>query len=253
MAHADIFERISRKDIANQETNFIPQAETTKEPQLERKAIETIKLLGKQILEIREIIDQQTKTIKSLQKEVVSLRKKGEETDGNVKLAMIDQKDVSNQLRTLKAAVNSHEYIDSRMPSREAYNQAPRQMPQALPQSIQRQMPQSAPQAQRPVQQPVQRPIQQPVSRAIQETKAAAQYQNQAPVRTTAASAAEMNSAYEEITTAINQARSQLGLEPHPDLLGSITKEDKVYPTREAENVAKNFIFGRIPKMLNLS
>lgn len=235
MAHADIFERISRKDVVNKETNYIPRQETIKEPLVEKKAIETIKLLGKQILEIREIIEQQTKTIKSLQQEVVSLRKKGEETDGNVKLAMIDQKDVSNQLRTLKAAVNSHEYVDSRLPSREAFNQSPRPMQQTsqpLPRTAQQPI-------QRPAQQAPQRPTLQPISRAVQETRAA--------------SAAEMNSAYQEITTAINQARSQLGLEPHPDLLGSITREDKVYPTRQAENTAKEFIFGRIPKMLNLS
>lgn len=240
MAHADIFERISRQDVVNvvnKESKFTSKPETLKEPAVEKKAIETIKLLGKQILEIREILEQQTKTIKTLQHEVVSLRKRSDETDGNVKLVMIDQKDVNNQLRALKAAVNSHEYIDSRMPSREAFNPLPR-----------------------PTQQSYQQPVQQPVSRAVQETRAAVQAQSQSqsqpPVNNrvgTPASSAEMNSAYQEITTAINQARLQLGLEPHPDLLGSVTRSEKVYPTRQAEDVAKEFIFGRIPKMLNLS
>ncbi len=252
MAHADIFERISRKDLANQETNFSPRQETAKEPAVDKKAIETIKLLGKQILEIREIIDQQTKTIKSLQHEVLSLKKKGEESDGNIKLAIIDQKDINKQLRTLKAAVSSHEYIDSRMPSREAYNQAPRSMPQ-----VQQALPQ------RPIQQPVQQPMRAP---GPIQTSAQRAYE-------AASGAPEMNSAYEEITAAINQARSHLGLEPHSDLVGTIKRQDRTYATiqqnqaaakpqakpnnevaksMQAENVAKEFIFGRIPKMLNL-
>ncbi len=249
MAHADIFERISRKDIANQETHFSSRPETAKEPTVDKKAVETIKLLGKQILEIREIIEQQTKTIKSLQTEVISLKKKGEDTEGNIKLAIIDQKDINKQLRTLKAAVSSHEYIDSRMPSREAFNQ-----PAARP------IPQPAPQ------------------QAIQATRAMSPGPIQASAQraaSTAANTAEMDSAYEEITAAINQARSQLGLKPHSDLVGTIRGQDRTYaaiqsnqaqaaqraqaqPNNEvaksmqAENAAKEFIFGRIPKMLNL-
>lgn len=257
MAHADIFERISRQDVVNKKADFVSRPETIKEPIVEKKAIETIKLLGKQILEIREIMEQQSKTIKTLQSEVISLRKKGEDTEGNVKLTMIDQKDVNNQLRALRAAVSSHEYVDSRMPSREAYNPRPAQQPvyqQAMPQvPVRQQQPALRPaQPQRAVQQPVP----QPVSRAVQEVRSAVQSQAQASTANragAAASPAEMNVAYEEITTAINQARSQLGLEPHADLLGSVARPDKVYPSRQAENVAKEFIFGRIPKMLNLS
>ena len=235
MAHADIFERISRKDIVNQQ-----------EPAVDKKAVETVKLLAKQVLEIREIIEQQTKTIKSLQHEVISLKKKGEDSEGNIKLAIIDQRDINKQLRALKAAVNSHEYIDSRMPSREAFNQMPRPIQQAAPQ-----------QPAQPVRAMSAGPIQASAHRAA----------------TTAQNTAEMNSAYEEITAAINQARSQLGLEPHSDLIGTIQRQDRTYATiqqnqaaqkpqakpnnevaksMQAENFAKEFIFGRIPKMLNL-
>ncbi len=253
MAHADIFERISRKDIANQETHFSSRSETAKEPAMDKKAVETIKLLGKQILEIREIIEQQTKTIKSLQGEVISLKKKCEDTEGNIKLAIIDQKDINKQIRTLKAAVSSHEYIDSRMPSREAFNQAAiRPMPQ-----VQQALPQRPIQPTQAMRTAMPGPIQASAHRAAE----------------TSSGAPEMNSAYEEITAAINQARSQLGLEPHSDLVGTIKRQDRTYATiqqnqaaqksqakpnnevaksMQAENAAKEFIFGRIPKMLNL-
>ncbi len=255
MAHADIFERITRQDIANQETKYTPRTETLKESNMDRKAVETIKLLGKQILEIREIISEQTKTIKSLQTEVISLKKKGEDAEGNIKLAIIDQRDINKQIRTLKAAVSSHEYIDARMPAREAYTQAPRpaQPVQHLPHL-----------PQRPVQQPVQ---------PARASSPQGPIQAAAHKAAGAANATEMDSAYQEITAAINQARSQLGLEPHSDLIGTIKRQDQTYATIQqnhaaqkpqakpdsevaksmrAENVAKEFIFGRIPKMLNL-
>ena len=101
MAHADIFERISRQDVVNKKTDFHSRPETIKEPIVEKKAIETIKLLGKQILEIREIIEQQSKTIKTLQAEVISLRKKGEEPPSPFHLQatmLYHAKDVNDQM-----------------------------------------------------------------------------------------------------------------------------------------------------------
>ncbi len=234
MAHADVFQRISRRDLENEETRFIPNRDTKKESEVNSKAIETIKLLGKQILEIREIIEQQTKTIKSLQGEVVSLKQRCVDTEGNLKLAIIDQHDVSKQLRALKSSLANQEYVDSRIAAREAYASVPRQIQQTT----------------------IQQPIIEPAPRAaIQQPRVEAKPR----ARVEESSAGEMNEAYQQITVAINQARTQLGLEPHNDLVGTIQKQRQAKPNNEvaksmqAENAAKDFIFGRLPKMLNIN
>jgi hypothetical protein len=100
------FEKISRKS-ANHKSNNAGSSDNS-------KTIETIKLLGKQIIEIREIIEDQEATIKSLRKEVQVLREKHSETDGNLKLSMIDQRDIAKQLRMLRANVESSQITSER-------------------------------------------------------------------------------------------------------------------------------------------
>ena len=95
-----MFEKISKKINKRQE----PQANS----QQDARTLETIKLLAKQILEIREIIDEQSGTIKALRKEVQVLKAKQHETDGNFQLSHIDQRDVAKQLRILKANMNGN-------------------------------------------------------------------------------------------------------------------------------------------------
>jgi RecG-like helicase len=93
------FEKITRKSI-NYKNNNTELYENS-------KTIETIKLLGKQIIEIRGIIEEQETIIKSLRKEVQVLKDQNSETEGNIKLSLIDQKDIAKQLRMLKAKIDS--------------------------------------------------------------------------------------------------------------------------------------------------
>jgi len=93
------FEKISTKSPNSRQNNSAAGDNS--------KTIETIKLLGKQIIEIRGIIEEQEETIKSLRKEVYVLKEKHNESEGNLKLSLIDQKDIAKQLRRLKANVDS--------------------------------------------------------------------------------------------------------------------------------------------------
>jgi hypothetical protein len=107
MAHADVFQKLEKtpKNTANSASAFV----RTEENAMDHKMLETIKLLGKQILEIREIIDSQNQSIELMKSEIVSLRKKLSETSGNIDLAMIDQKDLAKQFRILKATVTGEQ------------------------------------------------------------------------------------------------------------------------------------------------
>ncbi len=65
-------------------------------------AVETIKLLGEHVLELRDVIDTQRDEIASLKSEFVKLYENYKELSGDFKLARIDQKDVSKQLKEMK-------------------------------------------------------------------------------------------------------------------------------------------------------
>lgn len=73
-------------------------------------AVETIKLLGEHVLELREVIDTQRDEIASLKSEFVKLYESCRELSGDFKLARIDQKDLAKQLKEIKrSALESHQ------------------------------------------------------------------------------------------------------------------------------------------------
>jgi len=116
MAHADIFERISREVPANKkQVAVVNNTENKMESSIDKKAIETLKILGKQVIEMKELVDEQTKLISALQEELVRLKKRQTESKGDIDLVVIDQRDISKQLRNLKAIVTGEMHVNSRM------------------------------------------------------------------------------------------------------------------------------------------
>lgn len=147
------------------------------------RTLETVKLLAKQIIEIREIIDEQAATITALRKEVQALKNRQGETDANLKLSHIDQKDIAKQLRMLKANVSGNQIAAHMSPMKTQEEIVKDYYPN---------------------------------------------YQN---------SKVMQNSQTLEM---INEAMAQ----------DSITEEE--ISSQKAEDIAKQFIFGRMPKLLNL-
>ena len=107
--HANVFEKLSKSG-----SNSSISTNKQQENPIDSKMLETVKLLGKQIIEIREIIDNQNSLLEAMKNEIVSLRKKQNDTSGDVKLAMIDQKDLAKQFRTLKATVTGEQLANNR-------------------------------------------------------------------------------------------------------------------------------------------
>lgn len=114
--HANVFEKLS-KSSSNAGSNTSSSNNKSQENAIDSKLLETVKLLGKQIIEIREIIDNQNSLLEAMKNEIVSLRKKQNDTTGDVKLAMIDQKDLAKQFRTLKATVTGEQLAGNRFPN----------------------------------------------------------------------------------------------------------------------------------------
>lgn len=106
--HENMFTKIS-KNPGKTKDSQMAQAQ-------DARTLETVKLLAKQIIEIRELIDEQAQTIKSLRKEVQVLKNKQGETDANLKLSHIDQKDIAKQLRMLKANVSGNQIAEHMNP-----------------------------------------------------------------------------------------------------------------------------------------
>ncbi len=105
MEHADLFKKIStKKDIAE------PKASS-----LDNKAIETIKVLAKQVIDIKEILEKQNEIIKKLQEEVVGLRHRQKENADDVKLMFIQHEDLHKQFKTLKATTTTDSVVDNRV------------------------------------------------------------------------------------------------------------------------------------------
>jgi hypothetical protein len=88
---------------------------------MDAKALETIKLVGNQILAIREIIDKQQETINSLKKELLAVRQEQVEVTGNVRMVQIDQKDLVKQVKNLKQMQESMSLMhgDGPLPSQD--------------------------------------------------------------------------------------------------------------------------------------
>ena len=58
-----------------------------------KRALDTIKLIGSQIIEIREILNRQVDTIQMLEQEVKKLKSLGKDNEQNIKILQIDQRD----------------------------------------------------------------------------------------------------------------------------------------------------------------
>lgn len=67
-----------------------------------KRALDTIKLIGSQIIEIREILNRQVDTIQILEQEVKKLRSLGRDNEQNIKILQIDQRDIVKQLRKVR-------------------------------------------------------------------------------------------------------------------------------------------------------
>ncbi len=190
--HANVFEKLSKSSSNAGSSNNKPQENT-----VDSKVIETVKLLGKQIIEIREIIDNQNSLLEAMKNEIISLRKKQNDTSGDVKLAMIDQKDLAKQFRTLRATVNGEQLANNRFPNN--------------PDEI--------------------------AKRFYRNYDNSQVFDNAEPSNNEAHSwgALDRNS---------NQNRSNTQTATLPD--------NELGRSMQTQNVAKEFIFGRLPKLLNL-
>ena len=69
-----------------------------------KRALDTIKLIGSQIIEIREILNKQVDTIHMLEQEVKKLKSLGRDNEQNIKILQIDQRDIVKQLRKVREA-----------------------------------------------------------------------------------------------------------------------------------------------------
>lgn len=226
MAHANIFERISSND--------------KKDTTMNKKALETIKLVGQQVIEISKAIELKDQTTDMLKSEISSLKKKNAEMEGNLQLLMINQKDLTKQLRILKASMTGQEFARSAQTREDDFSD--RVISNFQPQQV---IGHPAKQSQETSPRPQSKPQMKPVSSHQAETS----FSNDK----------EMDEAYLTISTAINHARAKLGLDPHEDLPGTIKNQNpqRNHPepfVREtpAQKTAKDFVFGRLPRMLDL-
>ena len=71
-----------------------------------KKAIETIKLMGNQIIEIRQVINRQNEAIQTLKSELLKTRGMQQEGSGNIKMLQIDQKDLAEQIRKIRSVLD---------------------------------------------------------------------------------------------------------------------------------------------------
>jgi|GEM_PF-3669419 len=68
-------------------------------------AVETIKLLGEHVLELREVIDSQRKELAEMKAQFAKLQDAYKELDGDFNLVRIDQKDLAKQMKSMKSVV----------------------------------------------------------------------------------------------------------------------------------------------------
>ena len=219
MAHADIFEKLSREiPSSKRQVAATSNTETRMEPSIDKKAIETLKILGKQVIEMKEFVDEQTKLINLLQEEILRLKKIQTETKGDVQMVVIDQRDVAKQLRMLKAVVTGEMHVNNRIQQ----EQSPHQQYQQAPQSY----------------------TQNPHYDSSAEAVAKRFYNN-----------------YDQSNLFKNNPEPQsrpVQQQVHPQhnhaAQANVPAQHKsgIDHSKHAESVAKEFIFGRIPKLLNL-
>ena len=253
MAHANIFERISSND--------------KKDTTMNKKALETIKLVGQQVIEISKAIDLKDQTTNMLKSELSSLKKKNAEMEGNLQRLMINQKDLTKQLRILKASVTGQEFARSAQTREDDFsdrvisNYQPQQVighsaKQSFASGIDTQKTNSVHEDKRDfgtksLQETSPRPQSKPQMKPVSSHQAEPSFSNDN----------EMDEAYLTISTAINHARAKLGLDPHEDLPGTIKNQNQNQQRNHpqpfvsetpAHKTAKDFVFGRLPRMLDL-
>ncbi|MEY3369540.1 MAG: hypothetical protein RLZZ361_210 [Cyanobacteriota bacterium] len=224
MAHADIFEKLSRETSLTKKQNTTSNNLDNKiESSIDKKAIETIKIIGKQLIEMKELVHEQSKLIDSLQDEVLKLKKRQTEAKGDIEMVVIDQKDVTKQLRTLKAIVTGEIHVNNRMQQDQVINTANTNLAQ-LPRNAYQEISPDA------------------ISKRF--------YNNY-----------DHNPHFQTNTNEFNQqtrtlsSHSQQSQELALNQLQraqSIQHKSGIDHSNHAESVAKEFIFGRIPKLLNL-
>lgn len=81
---------------------MIKKAKEMNNPSTSKRALDTIKLIGNQVIEIRDILNQQLTVIQRLEKEVIRLKSTSKENEQNVKILQIDQRDILRQVQKLK-------------------------------------------------------------------------------------------------------------------------------------------------------
>lgn len=115
MAHADVFQKLS-KHSSDDRIDYEPVKSEVRSPKssLDKRTRETIKVMGEQIVELREIVEKQTDTIIKLKDQVIDLKNKNVELEGNQRMTHIDQKDLAHQLRLLKSIVNSEQFVQAK-------------------------------------------------------------------------------------------------------------------------------------------
>jgi hypothetical protein len=213
MAHADIFERISREVPANKkQVAVVNNTENKMESSIDKKAIETLKILGKQVIEMKELVDEQSKLINALQEELVRLKKRQTESKGDIDLVVIDQRDISKQLRNLKAIVTGEIHVNNRM----QHDQVSMHHQDSNPDAI----------ARRFYSNYDQNPL-------FKNNSNHHEYQGTPPQAARLAPVQQYPQTYSQQVT---QPQHKSGIDH----------------SKHAESVAKEFIFGRIPKLLNL-
>jgi hypothetical protein len=104
MAHANIFQRVNKQ---------APKA-VSREASFDDTTVEAIKILGEQVISLREIIEEQHLVIQDLASTVSNLKVAQKETNQNINLAYIDQKDLAKQLRILKSNSQANQFVQKK-------------------------------------------------------------------------------------------------------------------------------------------
>ena len=81
---------------------MIKKGKDMNSPSTSKRALDTIKLIGNQVIEIREIINQQVTSIQRLEQEVIRLKSSSKDTEQNLKILQLDQRDILRQVQKLK-------------------------------------------------------------------------------------------------------------------------------------------------------
>ena len=81
---------------------MIKKGKDMNNPTASKRALDTIKLIGNQVIEIREILNKQHEMIQRLEKEVIRMKSVTKDGEQNIKILQLDQRDILRQVRKLK-------------------------------------------------------------------------------------------------------------------------------------------------------